>query len=308
MQAFKDSTMSYFVNQLDKQDPKLHMPLMQVSYGRDVPLKTDVSFSNESTSFIRSSIAGGGTLSATGQPWVTSNNSVIPGVSLDGQRVVSPMRLLARNIDYTSVELERSQLLGQPIDNQKMMALNSVYQLNTDKYVYTGDTDVKVTGLINSSQVSTSAIGATFKASTPDDIVAAINGLITTAWQASGYAICPDTLGLPPEQYAYIFTTKVSGQANMSIYQYILQNAISLGQNGRELNIVSMKWLKGAGVSGKDRMIAYTKNEEFVRIPLVPIRRENPYFQGISFIAPYIWAYGELEFVYPETVIYGDGI
>ena len=34
----------------------------------------------------------------------------------------------------------------------------------------------------------------------------------------------------------------------------------------------------------------------------------TPYFLGIKVYAPYIWAGGEVEFVYPETVLYRDGI
>jgi hypothetical protein len=55
-------------------------------------------------------------------------------------------------------------------------------------------------------------------------------------------------------------------------------------------------------------MVAYTNNEDRVRFPMVPIRRETPYYLGIKFNAPYIWAFGEVEFPYSETVIYRDGI
>ena len=55
-------------------------------------------------------------------------------------------------------------------------------------------------------------------------------------------------------------------------------------------------------------MMAYTNNEDFVRFPMVPVRRETAYYQGIRFIAPYIWGFGSIEFVYPETVGYRDGI
>jgi hypothetical protein len=41
---------------------------------------------------------------------------------------------------------------------------------------------------------------------------------------------------------------------------------------------------------------------------MVPIRRETAYYHGIRYTAPYIWAMGQIEFVYPETVQYADGI
>jgi hypothetical protein len=55
-------------------------------------------------------------------------------------------------------------------------------------------------------------------------------------------------------------------------------------------------------------MLAYTNEENRVRFPMVPIRRETAYYEGIRFIAPYLWAFGQMEFVYPETLQYADGL
>ena len=60
--------------------------------------------------------------------------------------------------------------------------------------------------------------------------------------------------------------------------------------------------------SGKDRMVAYNDSELYVRYPLAPIVRQTPYYQGITFAAPYVAALGAVEFVYPETAIYQDGL
>ena len=55
-------------------------------------------------------------------------------------------------------------------------------------------------------------------------------------------------------------------------------------------------------------MVAYTNDESRVRFPMVPVRRETAYYQGIRFTAPYLWAFGQMELVYPETIGYADGI
>ena len=86
------------------------------------------------------------------------------------------------------------------------------------------------------------------------------------------------------------------------------ENSIALNINGKELEIEPVKWLPGLGVGGTDRMAVYTNEEDRVRFPMVPIRRETAYYQGIRFTAPYLWAFGEVEIVYPETIRYADGI
>jgi hypothetical protein len=315
----KDSTLAFFVNQLENLDRRLYEPLVSVSWGRDIKLRPGITMSNESTSFIRSAFGGAGTLSnglslGGNMPWISEETVDIPGISVNGQKITLPLRLLAREVTYTSVELDRSQLTGQPIDTQKMDALNLLYQMNTDQMCYVGSSDVGATGLLNNSSVSVLSVPAGASGSTvwtgktPDEIVADINKLITDAWAAAAYAICPDSLLLPPKQFAYISSQKVSSAGNVSILKYIKDNCIALEVNGREIRIAPVKWLPGIGTNGEDRMVAYTNDESRVRFPMVPIRRETAYYRGIRFAAPYLWAFGELEIVYPETIYYGDGI
>ena len=304
-----DSTLAYFVNQLDNLDKKLYEPLYNVTWGRDINLRTGITMANESTSFIRSNIGGIGTQNAQGKPWISPNTTTLPGVSINGERIVLPLRLLGQEISYTSVELERSQLTAQPIDVQKFNAMNIMYQMNTDEMIYVGDSQVGAEGLLNSSLVSVgSAATGSWATATPDEILADVNEMIETAWAASGYAVCPDKVLLPPAKFAYIASQKVSNAGNISILQFLEENSISLRVNGRKVDIQPVKWLTGRGTAGADRMVAYTNQEDKVRFPMVPVRRETPYYLGIKFNAPYIWAFGEVEFPYPETVIYRDGI
>lgn len=312
----RDSALAYYVNQLENLDKRLYEPLVSVSWGRDIKLRSGITMSNESTSFIRSSFGGAGTLqNSTGNmPWISAESTAIPGVSINGQKIVLPLRLLAREVSYTSPELERSQLTGQPIDAQKLDALNVLYQMNTDQMVYIGSSDVGATGLINSAAVTTSTVPNGVGGSplwinkTPDEILKDVNDLLQAAWAAAGYALCPGKLLLPPAQFSYIASQKVSSAGNVSILKFLKENSICLQINGKELDIQPVKWLPGAGVGGTDRMVAYTNEEDRVRFPMVPIRRETAYYQGIRFTAPYLWAFGEMEIVYTESIRYADGI
>lgn len=316
----KDSALAFYINQLDNLDKRLYMPLTSVSWGRDIKLRAGISMSNESTSFIQSAFAAAGSLaqssgsSGGGMPWISPETMAIPGVSIDGTRVVTPLRLLAREISFTSVELDRSQLTGQPIDAQKTDALNILYQMNTDQMVYIGSSDVGALGLLNSTQVTAGNVvnGAggspLWVNKTPDEILADVNTLVESTWSASAFAVCPSDLLLPPFQFSYIASQKVSSAGNVSILEFLRQNSISNQINGKPLNIQPVKWLTGRGSGSTDRMLAYTNDEQRVRFPMVPIRRETAYYQGIRFTAPYLWAFGEVEFVYPETLQYADGI
>jgi len=316
----KDSALSFFCNQLDNLDKRLYMPLSATSWSRDIKLRSGITMSNESTSFIQSAFAAGGTLSngngssGGNMPWISPETTAIPGVSIDGSRVVSPLRLLAREISFTSVELDRSQLLGQPIDAQKTDALNILIQMNTDQMVYIGASEVGATGLLNSAAVTAGSVAAGVSGSTlwvnktPDEILADVNTALQTAWANAAYAVCPGKCLLPPAQFSYISSQKVSSAGNVSILKFLKENSIALQINGVELDIQPVKWLVGRGAAGADRMVVYTNSEDRVRFPMVPVRRETAYYQGIRFTAPYLWAFGVMEFPYPECVLYSDGI
>jgi hypothetical protein len=316
----RDSALAYYINQLENLDKRLYLPLTSVSWGRDIKLRPGITMSEESTSFIQSAFAAGGSLNVLGgssggnMPWISAESTAIEGVSVNGQKIVTPLRLLAREVSYTSVELERSQLTGQPIDVQKINAMNTLYQMNTDQMVYVGSSDVSATGLANNSSVTVNAVANGLSGSplwsqkTPDEMLADVNTLIESTWSASGFAVCPGSLLLPPANFSLIASQKVSSAGNVSVLEFLKQNSISLQVNGKALDINPVKWLTGAGVSGVNRMVAYTNEEDKVRFPMVPIRRETAYYQGIRFTAPYLWAFGQVEFVYPETIQYADGI
>jgi hypothetical protein len=294
----------------------LYEPLVSVSWARDIKLRAGISMSNESTSFIRSAFAAPGSLqnSQGNMPWISAETSAIPGVSVNGNKLVQPLRPLAREISYTSVELERSQLTGQPIDVQKMDALNILYQMNTDQMVYVGSDDVSATGLLNCPDVTADTVANGISGSplwsqkTADEILADVNALLEASWAASAYAVCPSKLLLPPLQFSYIASQKVSSAGNVSILEFLRMNSIALSINGSSLDIQPVKWLPGLGAGDTDRMVVYTNSEDRVRFPMVPIRRETAYYEGIRFIAPYLWAFGVMEVVYPETIRYADGI
>lgn len=312
----QDSTLAYYVNQLENLDRKQYEPLVSVSWARDIMLRPGVTLDEDTTSFIRSAFAGAGSLSNSqgNMPWISPESNDIVGVDVNGQKIVTPLRPLARELSYSSIQLRRSQRTGQPIDTQKLAAINELYQMNIDQMVYVGDDAVAATGLVNNADVTAGTVdnGASgsplWSTKTPDEIVQDIDNLLVGSWEDSGFAVCPRKVLLPTTPFAYIASQKVSSAGNVSILKYVIENCISTQINGAPLDIQPLKWLNGAGVDDTNRMLAYTNDLNYVRFPMVPMYRENAYYQGLKFIAPYVYAFGQIEFVYPETVQYADGI
>ena len=118
----------------------------------------------------------------------------------------------------------------------------------------------------------------------------------------------PGELRLPPVQFSYLVSQKVSTAGNVSILEFLRANSLSNAANGRPLNIQPVKWLTGLGASATDRMVAYTRDKDRVRYPLVPLQRTPLEYPSIWHITTYYGRLGCVEFVYPETIHYADGI
>jgi hypothetical protein len=308
-----DSTGAFLVGELERLDPTLHEPLATVTWGRDIDLREDVTLADELSSFTNSSFASPGGINPAGKAWISSDANAITGVALDIGKTANPLYLWGMELKYTLPELASAQKVGRPIDTQKYDGLRLKYQMDIDEQVYIGDTTYGKFGLFNSTLVTTSNVaagvgGVTWALKTPDEILVDVNAILTAAWTASGYAVIPDQLRIPPVQFGMLVSRKVSDAGNISILEFLRNNSLSNAANGRPLNIQPVKWLTGLGAAATDRMVAYTRDRDRVRFPLVPLQRTPLENRSIYQITTYYGRLGVVEFVYPETVCYRDGI
>jgi hypothetical protein len=313
-QATKDSTGAFLISELERLDPTIHMPLLSTSWGRDIDLRTDVSMGDELSSFTVSSYAAPGGITPGGKSWIGKDSNAITGVALDIGKVGQPLHLWGMELNYTIPELDSAQRLGRPVDTQKYEAIKTKHQMDIDEMVYIGDGAYGNFGLLNSPAVTqmTAPNGkagtSTWATKTHDEIIADVAAVLMQAWTASGWAIAPTDLRLPPAAYGIAAARKVSEAGNVTVLEYIAENNISKRVNGRALNIQPLKWATGRGVGNTDRMLAYTRNPQFVRYPMTPLNRTPVENRSIWQMTTYYCRLGVVEFVYPETLAYMDGI
>jgi hypothetical protein len=305
-----DSSGVFLVGELERLDQKLHEPLASVTWTRDIDLREDVSIADEFSSFTNSSFAAAPGVSGSGKAWVGKDANAITGIALDIGKTTSPLPLWAMQLGWTIPELESAQKLGRPVDQQKFAGMTMKYQMDIDEQVYTGDTALGLFGMVNSPQVVnvSNAVTGSWATATPDQILQDVNELLNSTWAASAYAVCPANLLLPPIQFGALVTRTVSTAGNISILEYLKKNSLSNSINGRELDIQPLKWLNDAGALGATRMVAYTKDVERIRFPLVPLQRTPVEYRDLRQLTTYFGRLGAVEFVYSETVGYRDGI
>jgi hypothetical protein len=315
-----DSAGAFLVGELERVDPTLHMPLAAVTWSRDVDLREDVTIADDSASFTNSTFAAPGGVSPTGKNWAGKDTTAIAGIAADIAKTPQPLTLWAMELKYTIPELESSIKLGRPIDLQKVEGLQLKHQMDIDEMVYVGDSFLGATGLFNHAGITTTtaSVGGlgttTWATKTPTEILADVNALLTNTWAASGYAVIPDRLLLPPAQYGQLLSQTVSAAGNQSVLKFLEENNLAAQRGGR-LEIYPSKWAIGMGVGGTpqtlgtvDRALAYSKDPRRVRYPLTPIQKTPVQYQGIYYVTVFYCKLGVVEFIYPSTFAFLDGV
>ena len=321
-----DSTGAFLVGELERLDMTLHEPLVAVTWGRDIDLREDVTIADEVSSFTLSTFASqgstGGNGIGTGKAWIGKATDQVTGIAADIAKVPHQLRPWAMELKYTILELESAAKLGRPIDQQKFEGLQLKHQMDIDEQVYIGDYSTGDTGLVNAALVTNinnlpnGASGLPqWSQKTPDEILTDVNSMLTSVWAASAWAVIPGRLMLPPAQFGYISTQKVSQAGNVSILKYIQDNNLLTTAGKGKLEILPLKWLIGAGVGGTlgtigtvDRAVVYTKEKQRVRFPMTLLQRTPIQFDSIYHKTTYFCRLGSTEVVYPETLGYFDGL
>lgn len=322
-----DSTGAFLVGELERLDQTLHEPLAAVSWGRDIDLREDVTIADEVSSFTLSTYGSQGGLGTgngigNGKAWIGKNTDQITGIGVDIAKIPNPLTPWGMELKYTILELESAAKLGRPIDQQKYAGMQLKHQMDIDEMVYVGDTKMGVGGLVNNAlvtNVTNVANGAQgtpgWTTKTPAEILQDVNEILTSAWEASAWAVIPDRLLLPPAQFGYISTQLVSQAGNVSILKYLQDNNLMTTSGRGKIDIFPCKWLIGAGAGGTigvedghDRMVAYQKDKDRVRYPMTLLQRTPVQYMSIYHQTTYFCRLGVVEVVYPETIAYRDGI
>jgi len=309
-----DSAGAFLIGELERLDQEIHGPLAAFTWSRDIDLREDVTIADDFSSFTRTEFSAPDGTSTSKKSWIGKTTTAITGTGVDNAKIATPLTPWGQELGWSLYELAAAMQVGRPVDADKLTALNFKFNFDVDEQVYVGDTGLGQTGLVNNAAVTPTNVvnGATgsplWSSKTPDETLADVNTILNAAWAASGYAYVPSRLLVPPTSLAKLVSAKVSSAGNISILNYLKENSLAMTVNGSPLEIVPVKWLETAGAGGTRRMVAYRKERDKVRFPMVPMQRTPMQFRGVHQLTTYYARLGAIEMPYPETVAYADGM
>jgi len=312
--AAMDAVGAFLVGELERLDPILHEPLVYFTYSRDMPIRKDATIADEYTSFMNLALGSVGGTSPNGKNWMSREGNVVGQAQVDYQKIKQAFTPWAMGASYDLLSAASATALNRPIDSQMIDAVQLKHQMDADEMAYIGDSELGVKGLCNHEDITveTAATGAStntlWSSKTADEIIADVNTLLTLTWKESALAIPPSRLLLPPDSISLINSKIVSTAGNRSVLNYLKENNLYKEITGKELSIYPVKWLSEAGVGGLNRMVAYTPEERFVRMPMTPLARTTLQYDLLKIRWAYYGRLGGVELVKSQTTRYMDGI
>lgn len=306
--------MAFLVGELEKRDMTLNEPLTSVTWPRDIVANTGGGWVESTSNMFTDYRTTGGNDNGLirGQ---TNNIPIVQGnVNKDLFKVYAWSNVL--KIPF--IDQQKLQGIGRSLNEILDNGIKLNYNKTLDYMTYEGIPDDDVYGLVNNPAIT--AITATENASkkttwkdkTPDEILDDVNQAITKTWTNSEYDLSgmANHILVPPSNYTYLVSRKVSEAGNVSLLTYLLENNIAKNQ-GIDLVIDPSRWCVGAGTGGTDRMVAYVnaKNRVCIDIP-VPMMRTftETSAKDLAYYTPYVANIGQVKFLYTQCALYVDGI
>lgn len=208
--------------------------------------------------------------------------------------------------DYTQEELRKSAFLRKSLPAARLNAAMEGYRRHMNAVALHGEGEL--TGLFNNPNVpkGNAPSGKKWddKATTPAEVLADINALILTVWQNTAYNDQVTDIGMPPSAFARLASTPRSDTSDMTLLQWLKLNNVAFVERGQQINFFPAYELGSAG-----RAMAYVKSPQrlVMHIPM-PLRFLAPQLSGLSVEVPGEYKYSGVEFRYPKSAYYMDGV
>lgn len=242
--------------------------------------------------------------------WVNGNSDDIPLAGTERAKHETNVYMAGIGYSYGYEEINQAQMLGVNLPADDAMAARRAYEEMVDGVALKGDTAKNFSGLINSSAVTAgSATTGSWGSATEDQILGDVNDAILAVATDTNYASMANTLLLPFAKLNALATKRL-GDTQMTILEFLRKNNTYTAMTGQELTIRGVRGLEDAGAGSTNRMVAYRRDPQVLKLHIPMPHRFLPVYQDgpLNFVVPGVFRLGGLDIRRPKEVRYADGI
>ena len=243
--------------------------------------------------------------------WINGNANDIPRAGTELAKHETSVHMAGIGYGYGYEEINQAQMLGMNLQADDAMAARRAYEEMVERVALTGDTQKGFSGLVNNASVTAAAVttGSWTAATNEDLVLADINELILGIATDTQYTGMADTLLLPHAKMNFLATNRL-GDTQSTLLAFLRENNTYTAMTGQPLTIRAVRVLETAGAAGVNRMVAYRRNPQVLKLHVPMPHRFLPTYQDgpLNFVVPGVFRLGGLDIRRPKEVRYGDGI
>jgi hypothetical protein len=244
--------------------------------------------------------------------WINGNADDIPLAGTELTQHKTSVYTAAIGYGWGWEEVNVAMMLGRNLQNDDAMAARRAYEEMVDRVALSGDDSKNFDGFLDYNGVTAaSATNGDWlgTGTTEDMILQDVNDLVIGIATDTLYTSVADTLLMSPERLNYLATVRL-GDTTMTLLEFIRKNNTYTAMTGQPLTIRGVRGLSTAGSGNTQRMIAYRRSPDVVKLHIPMPHRFLPVYQDgpLRWVVPGVFRLGGVDVRRPKEVRYGDGI
>ena len=214
---------------------------------------------------------------------------------------------LAIGYDYDVAELGMARQLNRNLTNAKARIARRVVEEKIDDIFINGVADMGWDGMINNTAVTSTDSTTPWTTSTALQILADIQNIIADIWTSSKQVEMADTLLMSPERYALLAQKPLGDNSDKTIMEFLMNYNVYTMQTGQPLMIRTLRQLSTAAAGNSQRVIAYMRDEEVIKLHMpMPLRWWPAQQRLLQYVVPGMFRIAGLELRRPGSMRYLD--
>jgi hypothetical protein len=267
----------------------------QIKYPRMVPVDTSASPFAGSVTFFTQDIVGQA-------KFINGKGDDIPLVNITKDKFEQTVNDGALAYQFSLFEIGQAMELGRSLQADGAMAIRTIYEQFVEETTFLGNTAVGAEGLYNMTGITTASAGATFAASTADEILAIVNTAITAVETETKGIEMVDTIVLP---------LKIAGGLERRIPDTSITILDFLRNNNRYTRQTNLPLMIEFDfrLDSLNKMVVYRRDPSVLKLHMpMPLRFLPPQLNNVSVKVPAMFRFAPLEIRAPKAVRYISGV
>jgi len=234
--------------------------------------------------------------------FVNGKGDDIPRVDVTSGKFEQTVNMAGVMYSYSIEEIGAAAQMGTNLSTESANAARMAYEQLVNSTALIGNADMGIQGLFNTQGITEVASAATFAQSTPQAILAFINGLLTGIKSASLGTQIADTIVLPIAQFGDLTTRQIAPESDVTILDFIRRANVYTAQTGQPLNVFSDYNLT-------NKMVAYRNDPSVVKLHMpMPLMFLAPQAVGLEVRSYGAFRFAPVSIRTPAAVRYGTGL